>query len=169
MIEIKKVFKSSRPALRFIGKCYGDGDRDQYGSFGAKWGEWFATERFAPLEALCAFPNEENGYVGLMRCPEGGAFEYWIGVFAPEDTAVPPGYQYTDIPAGDVGTCWIYGREDNGELFGMDAHNLCVSKIAEQGREPADHSWFFELYNCPRYTTPDEQGKVILDYGIYLR
>lgn len=26
--------------------------------------------------------------------------------------------------------------------------------------------WCFERYNCPGFTTPDEQGNVILDYGI---
>jgi len=28
---------------------------------------------------------------------------------------------------------------------------------------------FFELYNCPRFTTPDDKGNVILDYGFYLK
>jgi hypothetical protein len=26
----------------------------------------------------------------------------------------------------------------------------------------------FERYNCPRFTEPDENGDVILDYGILL-
>jgi hypothetical protein len=28
------------------------------------------------------------------------------------------------------------------------------------------NDWCFERYNCPRYTMPDNNGNVILDYGI---
>lgn len=30
-------------------------------------------------------------------------------------------------------------------------------------------SWYFERFVCPRYTEPDEFGKVIMDYCIYLK
>ena len=29
--------------------------------------------------------------------------------------------------------------------------------------------WFFERYACPRFTTPDENGAVILDIGHYVK
>lgn len=73
-----------------------------------------------------------------------------------------------DIPAGDIGICWIYGNESTGELYGIEPHNACVKKIEEQGWKVAENSWFFERYQCPRFTTPDEKGNVILDYCFYL-
>ena len=32
----------------------------------------------------------------------------------------------------------------------------------EKGWLPS--GWYFERYNCPRYTSPDKKGNVILDY-----
>jgi hypothetical protein len=29
-----------------------------------------------------------------------------------------------------------------------------------------ENDWCFERYNCPGFTTPDNNGNVILDYGI---
>lgn len=167
MVEITKVYRESFPSLRLIGKRYGDSDRDQYGSFSGKWDEWFGKGWFKPLEELGSLPENEDSYVGCMRCIE--EFEYWIGMFFPEGTKVPDGYEYVDIPAGDLGTCWIYGRQDNGEIFGMEPHNMCMDKIMDAGWKIAENPWYIERYNCPRFTTPDENGKVILDYCVYLQ
>ena len=46
-------------------------------------------------------------------------------------TTVPEGY-ITDIPEGDIGTYYIYGHEDTGELYGLDAHNACMDEIAKR-------------------------------------
>ncbi|MDP4089155.1 MAG: GyrI-like domain-containing protein [Bacillota bacterium] len=167
MFEIIKVYRESLPSLRLIGKRYTDSDRGPEGSFGGKWGEWFGKDCFKPLEELGSLPENGDAYVGCMRCVE--EFEYWIGMFFPEGTAVPEGYSYVDIPAGDIGTCWIYGREDNGEIYGQKPHEMCMAKIAEAGWELAEAPWFFERYNCPRFTSPDENEKVILDYCVYLK
>ena len=59
-----------------------------------------------------------------------GNFEYWIGMFFPVKTAAPEGFDYVDIPEGDIATCYIYGREESGELYGLEAHNACMRKIA---------------------------------------
>jgi hypothetical protein len=167
MVEIIKVYKESFPNLRLIGKCYMDSDRGADGGYGSIWGEWFEKRYFNKLEELGSLPENDNAYVGCMRCSD--KFEYWIGMFFPENTIVPEGFQYVDIPKGDIGTCWIYGREDNGELYGMESHNLCMDKIGEAGWRLQENPWFFERYQCPRFTTPDDKGKVILDYGVYLK
>ena len=39
-----------------------------------------------------------------------------------------------------------------------------IGKKYEHGPNWGD--WCFERYNCPRFTSPDEAGNVILDYGI---
>lgn len=167
MAEIIKVYRESLPVLRLIGKRYTDEDRGPDGGFSRKWGEWLEHGYFSSLEAMGSLPQSEGAYLGFMRCQAG--FEYWIGMFFPKDTPVPDGYQYLDIAQGDIGTCWIYGREDTGELYGQKAHDMCISKIEENGWYISENPWFLERYNCPRFTTPDDQGKVILDYCVLLR
>lgn len=166
--EIIKVLKEHLPTHRFIGIRYSDSDRDMYGSFGGKWGEWFSSDMFKPLEALGPLSESDNAFFGLMRCVNDN-FEYWIGMQFPENTLVPEGYSYVDIEDGYIATCYIYGNEDNGELYGTNAHNACMDKVAGAGFLIKEDPWFFERYNCPRFTTPDENGKVILDYSIYIK
>lgn len=167
MAEIIKCFKEHLPALRLIGKRYIDSDRDSHGSFGNKWGEWFKNGWFSEIEKLGALPENGDAYLGAMKCING-KFVYWIGMFFPAETTVPEGFAYADIPEGDIATCYIYGREDSGELYGLEAHNACMEEIAKKGWKLQKDPWFFERYNCPRFTTPDEHGKVILDYCAYV-
>jgi len=49
----------------------------------------------------------------------------WIGMFFSESTPVPDGYMSVDIPASDVGICWIYGRQDTGNSTAR-RHMRCV-------------------------------------------
>ena len=105
----------------------------------------------------------------MRGCPD---FEYWIGMFLPAGTAVPEGYESVDLEAGDVGVCWSRGRADDGSLYGM--HGACERALGEKGmgdfRKAEDgRAYFFERYNHPRFDERDEQGNVILDYGIYLK
>ena len=49
----------------------------------------------------------------------------------------------------------------------------CIAKLEENGMrdfksDENNREYIFERYNCPRFTEKDEQGNVILDYGIYL-
>lgn len=48
----------------------------------------------------------------------------------------------------------------------METHNLCLEEIKRLGLQRKEDDWCFERYNCPRFTTPDADGNVILDYGI---
>jgi hypothetical protein len=165
--ELIKVYKERFPKLRLIGKCYTESDRAN-GGFSGKWGEWFANGWFEELEKLGVLPELGGDYLGAMRMIDD-KFEYWIGMFFPPETAVPEGYVSADIPEGGVATGWVHGREDNGELYGGEPMDMCIAKFNEQGWQLQDNPWFFERYNCPRFTTPDEQGKVILDYCVYIK
>lgn len=168
--EIIKVYKEQLPLLRFIGKCYTNADRK--GGFGHKWEEWFGNGWFAALERLGELKDIENGYLGLMRCGSDfeNTFEYWIGMFLPINTPVPAGFDYIDLAESDVAVAWIKGKENDG-LYGM--HDACISKFQEHSMgnfmsDEKNRECFFERYNCPRFTDPDEEGNVVLDYGIYL-
>ena len=89
MREIIKTYRQSIPALRFIGKKYGDSAH----GYGAMWGEWF-----------------EKGWFDIIVKQIDEGFEF------------------------------------NPHL------SLC-----------------FERYVCPRFTTPDEKGNVILDIGFFIK
>ncbi|MFD1177968.1 AraC family transcriptional regulator [Paenibacillus puldeungensis] len=129
MADVVKVYKEHIPAVRFVGKKYGDDDRIN-DNFGAKWGEWFANNRFEAIEkqvkgSMKDIYEDQDAYIGLMRWKEGEPFEYWIGIFTPETTMVPKGYAYVDFPESDLGVCWVYGKETG--VYGKGT--LCLPPI----------------------------------------
>ncbi len=162
MAEIIKVYREEVPAMRFIGK--------KYEGFGPWWGEWFACGWFDRIEQAMGDPEairrlwpDGGGYVGLERHADGQPFEYWIGMFTPADTSVPEGFACVDFPAAALGVCWLYGPEDA-------VHDACPCRprLESEGMrlwtDARGGRWSFENCLCPRYTTPDAQGNVILDY-----
>lgn len=173
MWEITKTYAESVPAMRFIGICYSDADRVN-GGFGVKWGEWFQNNRFEPLLKLTteafkeSYPDADDS-IGFMRWKEGEPFQYWIGMFVSAGTPVPEGYDYVDLPAARLGVCWLHGPEL--ELFANEPK--CAEKLASEGYEviqDTSGAWvFFERYGCPRFTTPDADGNVILDICHYIK
>ena len=169
MANIIKTYSQDLPAIRFIGKKYGDEDRVN-GSFGTKWGECFApggvleqVEKVADAQLF----EDAGAYIGLMCHKDGEPFVYAIGMFCPADTPVPEGLDFIDFAPARWGIGWIYGNESKGELYGHE--NEVFQKCRESGiviRPDEDNAyWFFERYVCPRYTSPDEQGNQTLDIG----
>ncbi len=167
MAEIIKTFRESIPVMRFIGK--------KYPGFGGWWGEWFANGWFDEVEnamggteSILKVWENGGGYVGLERRNEGKLVEYWLGMFTPADTAVPEGFEYIDFPAVGLGTCWIYGKEN--EVHGAIGQcKALVEGIGAKLWKDADGAeWSFENGLCPRFTTPDEKGNVILDYCYFV-
>ena len=167
MAEIIKIFREQVPAMRFVGK--------KYPGFGPMWGEWFANGWFDKLEEamggvkmITAIWANGGGYVGLERHADGQPFEYWIGMFTPANTPVPEGFAHIDFSEVNLGTCWIYGKE-------KEVHNTkaCKGEVIDQGLElwTDDNGgvWSFENCTCPRYTTPDEQGNIIMDYCYFIK
>jgi len=167
MAEITKVYKQNVGPMRFIGKKYGNEDRVD-GSFGAKWGEWFENGWFEALEKQSGGQLKETyedaeAYIGLMR-EKDGVFDYWIGMFAPENAAVPEGFVHVDFPKGQLGICWVYGKER--EIYAHEG--ACGERLEKEGYD-VDTEWCFERYVCPRFTTPDEEGNVVLDICFYIK
>jgi len=165
--EIIKVYKQDIPAVRFIGKKYGNNDRVD-GMFGKHWGDWFQNGWFDIIVKqtetdLKTVYEDGDAYIGLMHKNEDGHFEYFIGVFMPENTSVPDGYEHLDFTKGTLGVCWVYGKEADVYMH----EGECVKKLKEAGYNISE-TWCFERYCCPRFTTPDEKGNVILDICFYL-
>ena len=171
MAEIIKTYKQDMPPMRFIGKKYGDEDRVD-GSFTALWEKWMQNGDFAKLENIIggdfSYFEDADAYIGLMRARNGEPFEYWIGMFTPLDTAVPDGFEYIDMPAKKLGVCWIRGSEP--DVYAKD--DLVMEEFKKNGIAPVTDEngafWFFERYVCPRFTTPDENGQVILDHCYFV-
>lgn len=163
-VEIINAYIEDCPACRFIGKRYTPADSVN-GSYSHKWGEWWANDYFTPLEKLHRLPIVGDSTMAAMHVVNGKV-EYWIGFFCPADTEAPEGYEAIDIGPRRYAVLWRRGDEHNGELCGLEAHNLCLEEIRRQGWKRVEDDWCFERYNCPRFTTPDAEGRVILDYGI---
>lgn len=172
MAEIINVYRQTIPAMRFIGKKYTDDERIK-GSFSAKWDEWFKNDWFTTIEKCINVKTKEvypdgDAYIGLMRWKKGEPFEYWIGIFMPESTQVPEEFNYIDFPKSELGVCWVCGK--NGDVYCKE--DKCAERLGEEGYKiiPDENGayWFFERYCCPRFTTPDEQGNIVLDICHYI-
>lgn len=172
-MEIIKDYVQALPVTRFVGIKYGDKDRVN-GTFGHQWGEWFEKNRFEKLEGLLTEEfnktyEDSQAYVGLMRWKDGEPFQYWIGMFLPQNTQIPEGFDSVDMRSGNLGVCWLQGIEE--QLYCNE--DKCAKRLEEKGHEiMADEEgawWFFERYVCPRFTEKNEEGKVILDICHYIK
>ncbi len=155
-VKILEVKRESCPAARLIGKKY-------EGS--ANWGEWWANDWFAELEKQPAIPFNGDAYIGAVRIVDGMP-ERWIGMLFPAETEVPDGFEYADIQALDYAVCYLQDKEGSGEFYTIETHDMCLDKLKVDGLKRKEDDWCFERYNCPRFTTPDESGNVILDYAL---
>ncbi len=171
--EIVKCYKQSFPKARFIGIKYFAEDRVN-GTFGSQWGQWFETGKFEIIEKLLTkdfkkrYPDAE-AYIGLERYKEGEPYEYWIGMFLPENSVVPDGYAHVDFEFHNVGICWIKGLEDNVYCHEDECYTELIKKGMQVLEDNNGACWFFERYGCPRFTTPEKDGKVILDIGYFVK
>jgi len=171
--EIVKVYRQNIEPLRFIGKKYGNPDRVD-GNFGKLWGQWHANGWFGVLEKLYDgniknIYEDGDAYIGLMRWKNGELFEYWIGMFMPANTTVPEGFDHIDFPKSDLGVAWLYGKEPEVIAKQDEAPKALVKNGFEIVVGADGAHWFFERYVCPRFTTPDKKGNIILDVCFFIK
>ena len=174
--EIIKVYREELPAVRFIGKKYLDEDRVNH-TFGTKWDQWFENSWFDTIKNQVGAEKNKHIFdkvgetIGLMKIKlkEEDIFEYWIGMFVTENTTVPEGFSYVDFPPSSLGVCWVQGVEP-------DIYWACenvIKRLRDEGYEIIPDSngsfWSLESYISPRFTTPDENGKIILDRSYYVK
>lgn len=167
-MEIIKVYKETLPDVKLVGKRYTNKGRDESGTFARYWQACFQEDWRAILKECESIPGVSEDFVGAMRMTNDEDFEYWIGAFLSPCAKVPDGFASVEIPTSDVGVCWLYGNDKNGELYGMEASDLSMAALSEKGWKFSEKGWFFERYNSPRFTSPDEKGNVILDICAYL-
>lgn len=88
-------------------------------------------------------------------------------MFTPADTDVPEGFESVDFPAVGLGTCFIYGKES--EVHDTSGCRRAIENMGmEIWRDERGGIWSFENCLCPRYTTPDENGNIIMDYCYFV-
>ena len=155
-VKILEIKQETSPAARLIGKKYTNG---------ANWGEWWENGWFATLEAMPTLSINGDAYIGAVHIVDDMP-EFWIGMFFPVDTRVPEGFEAVDIEPLSYAVCYLLDQEGSGEFYTMETHNQCLEVLKAQGMKRKEDDWCFERYNCPRFTTPDAEGNVILDYGI---
>ncbi|OGO92477.1 MAG: hypothetical protein A2Y17_11015 [Clostridiales bacterium GWF2_38_85] len=167
---IIKVYKQKVPAMRFIGKNYGSGQHPN-------WGDAWSFDVFGKIEKAMGGEDKSHvlyedagAYCGLYyRNAETGGYDGWVGMFTPPDTEVPEGLSYIDFPEQSFGICWIYGKQS--EVYNLVSQ--CPSKIKSAGMEIQSdgngYIGFFERDQCPRFTTPDEKGNIIIDYCYFVK
>lgn len=165
MAKIVNIYKETLPDLKLVGKVYTDKDCNENGTFSDCWKEWFQNHWFDRIKKIGTLPGNEDTYLGCMRMNRN-QLEYWIGMFCPMRTDIPEDFSCVYIRDGNVGITWLKGHEDYGELY--DFHESCIDLMKEKGWKIAKNTWFFERYDSSRFTIPDENGEIILDYGVYL-
>jgi predicted transcriptional regulator YdeE len=175
--EIVKVYKEHFPALRLIGKRYTDADRGENGMFDLCWDTFHQNGWFDLLRKSNPSKDVESSELGLMtiKATDHSDFSYWIGILFPVETKVPNGFDYLDLPESDIGMTHIYGSDENGEIYGHDSHTAAYNKLCEAGMGELntnaggrDTLVFFEQYTDKLHKS-DENGKIILNYGFYIK
>lgn len=173
-MEVSEMVVKPYPAVRFIGKKYTNHDRDERGTFAEKWQEWFDKGWFEPFQEI----GIEPCFIGLMSCGETiDGFRYWVGVLTPENTKVPEGYDYIDIPACDMAQIDVYGDDKTGEIYGEEPLRQCLERVKQtrtvknfyRGNDFGVQHIHLERYVDGKCCIPDDKGNVILEYGIYVK
>lgn len=125
----------------------------------AFWDSCFREGLFKKLESL-----EEHiynpAYVGYMTTES-----YTVGMLMKLGCPEPDeGFTVNEILPTKVAIGWIKGHEND---ICMNAHKVTEKALEDWGyMYNPGCKWAMELYNCPRFTEKDKDGKVILDYYI---
>ena len=83
----------------------------------------------------------------------------------PAGTAVPEGFEFADLPPAGYAVCFIRDAEGSAALYSRQTREACLERIAAL-RAARAGGWRLERYNCPRFTAPDEPGRVVLDWAV---
>lgn len=105
-------------------------------------------------------------WVGFMTdwSEADGTFIYSCGMMLTEGVAPTAEYTVHEIAPSKVWVSWIQGK-DIADVC-CNAHCLTGAALKEKGQDLDKIKWTMEVYNCPRFTTADENGEIVLDYYV---
>ena len=135
----------------------------------AFWDTCFADGTFKLIENNSEILYNPD-YVGLMYNYNvaTGDFSYMCGMLLTKEQLPTADFSIYRLPAGRTVISWIKGA-NSGEVCAQ-AHDLTMDAIHAEGYDwDNEAGWLIELYNCPRFTTPDSEGQLILDYYVPIR
>jgi len=164
---IKKVLKQKLPSLRFIGKKFNNKPKpeeiyDLLAHCQLK-NIFYDIEKQSNINYKTFFEGGD-AYISLIKKNNEDIFEHWMGMFMPEGTEVPQGYEALDFPKMTIGVCRVYGKKS--EIINYDAE--CRNKLTEEGinfkNEKTSKFLFFRRFNWHRFFEDDMYGKRLLDY-----
>ena len=75
-----------------------------------------------------------------------------MGMFMPEGTNVPEGYEAIDFPKMDIGVCRVYGKRDEIVNYETECRNI------------DNAPWYFRRFNWRGFFEIDAYRKRLLDY-----
>lgn len=135
---------------------------------GALWDVCFSGNVFESLEMQPKYVYD-SAYVGAMLDWDkgDGDFTYICGMLMREGAQIPEGYASHKLTATKVAVGWIRGT--GVEDVCSSAHEQTEQALKEKGYDCNGMAWCMEVYNCPRFTVPDENGHIILDYYIPIK
>lgn len=133
----------------------------------AFWDDCMRDGTLGPLERQEEFLHSPD-YFGLMTDWDfaAGEFSYTVGMLMKPGCAVPDGYTQRKLGPCRACVSWIRGK-DTMDVAGP-AHEMTEDALRARGETNESMSWCMEGYNCPRYTTPDANGTITMDYYIPL-
>jgi len=120
---------------------------------------------FTKLETFSDFIHD-SAYVGYMDNYDQATtgFDYICGMMMKPGVAVPEGFVSRTLKPAKVAVGWIKGAKGHEAEICEIAFPLTIKAIEEKGLKPDwSHGWSMEVYNNPRYTTPDAEGNIIID------
>jgi len=176
---IIKTYKHGIPALRFIGKKYWEANLSYKAkaiSYNLK--TWCYHGLFDVIERqlLINQPDKEiktlyegaDSYTGLVVNCGTEVFDYWIGMFMPEDTPVPQGYEKIDFPKSSLAVCRVYGKKN----FIINYDTECRKRLADEGIELKEDleskAVFFQRFLWRDFFKEDEYGNRVLEYCYFI-
>jgi len=155
------------PAMRVVGKGMRPLFKDVQGPdnpLPKLWEQCFSDGTMAALDQLQDV-SIDDAYVGWMAEWDESTqqFLYIVGKLVEPGTPVPDGFEHRDVAPCTAAVSWVQGPETS---IYSQAHQLAEAAMKEQGYvyDSSAGGWSMELYNCPRFTNPDAEGRVILDY-----
>lgn len=166
MAKLIKLETTQLPKVYVVGKEIRVKMSDIMGEnnpLGGFWGKCMSDGTFNELAKQNVYSND---YVGLMVDWDAGDgyFVYICGMLLKDD--VTPGSEYTvrELGSTKIAVSWVQGT-DTADVC-MNAHNITAEALKEKGIDIETIGWCMEVYNHPRYTTPDANGEIILDYYV---
>ena len=159
------TYRQSVGPMRFIGQKFSSGG-EAWDTWGGDLDEFHDNVHTRKIGInLKELYEDGDALIGLMCHPNGdhNKFEYWLGYFTPENTPVSEGYECVDFPKMDIGTCWLYGKEEDV----MFVEHVAYEKLKEEGYEPIT-DWWFERY-VPMRESADKKGYKIMDICFFVK